>query len=102
MEAALKRTMAMDQMALLEVEIREAMVYGAPPEMGALWSKTNDMRDVIAAEQEQARKKRDAESWQRKEQERLKQEKATYLIISILFLAYLWILVVFLSKIGKA
>jgi hypothetical protein len=102
MEAALKRTMAMDQMALLEVEIREAMVYGAPPEMGALWSKTNDMRDVIAAEQEQARKKRDAESWLRKEQERLKQEKATYLIISILFLAYLWMLIVFLSKIGKA
>jgi hypothetical protein len=44
MEAALKRIMAMDQMAALEVEIREAMVYGAPPEMGALYSKTFEMK----------------------------------------------------------
>jgi len=102
MEAALKRTMAMDQMALLEVEIRECMVYGAPKEMGALWSKTNAMRDVIAAEQEKARKKRDADSWLRKEQERLQREKVTYLVISILFLLYLWILILFLGKIGKA
>jgi hypothetical protein len=101
MEAALKRTMAMDQMALLEVEIREAMVYQAPPEMGALWSKTNAMRDVIAAEQQKARKKRDAESWLRKEQERLQQEKVAYLVISILFLLYLWMLILFLGKIGK-
>ncbi|CAB5212601.1 hypothetical protein UFOVP188_34 [uncultured Caudovirales phage] len=101
MEAALKRTMAMDQMALLEVEIREAMVYQAPPEMGALWSKTNAMRDVIAAEQQKARKKRDAEAWLRKEQERLQREKVTYLVISILFLLYLWMLILFLGKIGK-
>jgi len=101
MEAALKRTMAMDQMALLEVEIREAMVYQAPPEMGALWSKTNAMRDVIAAEKQKARKKRDAESWLRKEQERLQQEKVAYLVISILFLLYLWMLILFLGKIGK-
>ena len=102
MEAALKRTMAMDQMALLEVEIREAMVYQAPPEMGALWSKTHAMRTVIEEEQTKARKKRDAESWLRKEQERLQREKATYLIISILFLTYLWMLILFLGKIGKA
>jgi len=102
MEAALKRTMAMDQMALLETEIREAMVYQAPPEMGALWSKTHAMKAVIEEEQAKARKKRDAEAWLRKEQERLQREKVTYLIISILFLLYLWILIVFLSKIGKA
>ena len=101
MEAALKRTMAMDQMALLEVEIREAMVYGAPPEMGALWSKTHAMREIIEEEQAKARKKRDAESWLRKEKKRLQQEKATYLIISILFLVYLWLLMMFLSRIGK-
>jgi hypothetical protein len=83
------------------VEIREAMVYQAPPEMGALWSKTNAMRDVIAAEQEKARKKRDADSWLRKEQERLQREKVTYLVISILFLLYLWMLILFLGKIGK-
>jgi hypothetical protein len=54
MEAALKRVMAQDQMALLETEIREAMVYGAPKEMGALYSKVFDMRDVIKVEQDKA------------------------------------------------
>jgi hypothetical protein len=65
MEAALKRLMVQDQFTALEVEIREAMVYGAPKEMGALYSRTFEMRDVIKAEQDKARKKRDDESWQR-------------------------------------
>ena len=102
MEAALKRVMAQQEMDALVIQIRECMVYQSPPEMGALYSSVFDTRELIEAEQEKARKKRDAESWLRKEQERLQQEKVTYLIISILFLAYLWILIVFLGKIGKA
>lgn len=102
MEAALKRVMAQQEMEALVIQIRECMVYQSPPEMGALYSSVFDTRELIEAEQEKARKKRDAESWLRKEQERLQQEKVTYLIISILFLLYLWILIVFLGKIGKA
>ena len=102
MEAALKRVMAQDQMAALEVEIREAMVYGAPKEMGALYSKTFEMRDVIKEEQDKARKKKDNESWQRKEEERLLREKQAYLLATILFLLYMWLLVGVLVKIGKA
>jgi hypothetical protein len=101
MEAALKRVMAQDQMAALEVEIREAMVYGAPKEMGALYSKVFDMRDTIKAEQDKARKKRDDDSWQRKEKERLTSEKQAYLIATFLFLLYLWLLLGLLSRIGK-
>jgi hypothetical protein len=101
MEAALKRVMAQDQMAALEVEIREAMVYGAPKEMGALYSKVFDMRDVIKEEQDKARKKRDDESWQRKERERLLKEKQAYLLATFLFLLYMWLLLGLLSKIGK-
>lgn len=101
MEAALKRVMAQDQMAALEVEIREAMVYGAPKEMGALYSRTFEMRDVIKEEQDKARKKRDNESWQRKEEERLTKEKQAYLIATTLFLLYMWLLLGLLSKIGK-
>jgi hypothetical protein len=101
MEAALKRVMAQDQMAALEVEIREAMVYGAPKEMGALYSKVFDMRDTIKAEQDKARKKRDDDSWQRKEKERLTSEKQAYLIATFLFLLYLWLLLNLLSRIGK-
>jgi hypothetical protein len=101
MEAALKRVMAQDQMAALEVEIREAMVYGAPKEMGALYSKVFEMRDVIKAEQDKARKKRDDDSWQRKEKERLTSEKQAYLLATFLFLLYMWLLLGLLSRIGK-
>jgi hypothetical protein len=101
MEAALKRIMAQDQMAALEVEIREAMVYGAPKEMGALYSKVFDMRDVIKTEQDKARKKRDGDSWQRKERQRLLNERQAYLLATILFLLYIWLLLGLLNKIGK-
>ena len=101
MEAALKRVMAQDQMAALEVEIREAMVYQAPPEMGALYSKVFEMRDVIQQEQDKARKKRDEESWHRKEEDRLLRERQTYLILTFLFLLYMWLLIGILSRIGK-
>jgi hypothetical protein len=101
MEAALKRVMAQDQMVALEVEIREAMVYGAPKEMGALYSKVFDMRDVIKVEQDKARKKRDDESWQRKEKERLLKEKQAYLLATFLFLLYMWLLLGLLNRIGK-
>jgi len=100
MEAALKRVMAQDQMALLETEIREAMVYGAPKEMGALYSKVFDMRDVIKVEQDKARKKRDDESWQRREEERLLRERQAYLLAAFLFLLYMWLLLSLLSRIG--
>jgi hypothetical protein len=100
MEAALRRLMAQDQMALLETEIREAMVYGAPKEMGALYSRTFEMRDIIKAEQDKARKKRDDESWQRKEKERLLNEKQAYLLVAILGLLYIWMLLGLLSKTG--
>ena len=100
MEAALHRIMAQDQMAALEVEIREAMVYGAPKEMGALYSRTFQMRDVIKAEQDKARKKRDDESWQRKERERLLRERQAYLLVTFLCLLYLWLLLSLLNKTG--
>jgi len=101
MEAALKRVMAQDQMAALEVTIRETMVYQSPPEMGAMYSKVFEMRDVIKAEQDKARKKRDDDSWQRKERERLTSEKQAYLLATFLFLLYMWLLLSLLNKIGK-
>ena len=101
MESALQRVLIQDRLAQLEIEIREAMIYNTPPEMGALWSKTLKMRDVIKLEQNKARKKRDEDAWLRKERERLHQEKLAYLIVTTLFLLYLWMLLVVLSKIGK-
>lgn len=101
MEEALNRVLAQQEMERLVVQIRECMVYQSPPEMGALYSEVFSMRDIIAGEQEKARKKRDAESWLRKERERLLAEKQAYLLVAFLFLLYLWMLIGLVSKIGK-
>ena len=105
MEAALKRVMAQDQMAALEVTIRETMVYQSPPEMGALYSKVFEMRDVIAAEQESARLKQEAknrrEAWQHREEERNLQAKLAAVVATFTFLLYLWLWLRFVSQWGK-
>ena len=101
MEAALQRVLAQQQMAELVVTVRETMVYQSPPELGALYSKVFEMRDVIKAEQDKARKKRDDQSWQRKEEERLLRERQAYLLATFLFLLYMWLLLGLLYRIGK-
>ena len=102
MEEALNRVLAQQEMERLVVQIRECMVYQSPPEMGALYSEVFSMRDIIAAEQAKARKMRDAESWLRKERERLLAEKQAYLLVTFLFLIYLWMVIGLVSKIGRA
>jgi len=105
MEAALKRVMAQDQMAALEVTIRETMVYQSPPEMGALYSKVFDMRSVIQEEQDKARLKEEAQErykqWQRREAKRNFRAKSAYLVVTFIFLLYLWLWLLFLSRLGK-
>ena len=102
MEAALKRVMAAQEMERLVVQIRECLVYSAPPEMGALYSSVNSMRDKIEEEQTQARLKQEAikrqELWQRKEEERNFQLKLAYLAVTTLFLLYLWAWLLFVSQ----
>jgi hypothetical protein len=102
MEEALNRVLAQQEMERLVVQIRECMVYQSPPEMGALYSEVFSMRDIIAGEQEKARKMRDAETWQRKEKERLLHERQVYLLVTTLCLLYTWLLIGFISKIGRA
>ena len=105
MEAALKRVMAMDQMAELEKTIRETMVYQSPPEMGAIYSKTFEMRDIIKEEQENARLKEEAKerykAWQRQEAKRDFRAKSAYLAATLILLLYLWMWFLFVSQLGK-
>ena len=102
MEAALQRVMAQQQMAELIVTVRETMVYQSPPEMGALYSKVFEMREVIGQEQEQARLKQEAQQrykqWQRQEAKRNFQAKSVYLVVTAIFLLYLWLWLLLLSR----
>jgi len=88
--------MAQDQMAALEKTIRETMVYQSPPEMGALYSKVFEMRDIIGAEQEAARlvqeKRERIKRWQRQVTEQDRQRKLVYSLMTLVLIGYLWIL----------
>lgn len=105
MEAALKRVMAQQEMDRLVIQIRECLVYSAPPEMGALYSSVYDMKDKIEEEQTQARLKEEAlkrqEQWLRKEEERNLQAKLGAVTVTFIFLLYLWLWFVFVSHWGK-
>ena len=102
MEAALKRVMALDQMAELEVTIRETMVYQSPPEMGALYSKVFKMRDTIKKEQEGARKDQEAKErykqWRRREARRQFLLKEMYLAGTAVLILYIWMWFLFIKK----
>ena len=105
MEAALQRVLAQQQMAELIVTVRETMVYQSPPEMGALYSKVFEMRDVIATEQEAARLAQEAkkrqDAWQHRQEERNLQAKLAAVVGTSIFLLYLWLWLLFVSQWGK-
>ena len=102
MEAALNRVMAQDQMAALEVTIRETMVYQSPPEMGALYSKVFEMRDVIKGEQEQARLAEEAKArykrWQQRQRATKRHNRMLYLTATALCLIYLYLWFLILTQ----
>jgi hypothetical protein len=89
--------MAMDQMAALEVTIRETMVYQSPPEMGALYSKVFEMRDVIQEEQEKARLAEEAREryklWRQHQRKGKLQLRIAVLLAALFLVGYLhlWI-----------
>jgi len=102
MESALQRVMAQQQMAELIVTVRETMVYQSPPEMGALYSKVFEMRETIGQEQEQARLKQEKQQrykqWQRQEAKRNFQAKSVYLVVTTIFLLYLWAFLLLVNR----
>lgn len=72
---ALKRILIRQKLQAMHVEIREQMVYHSPPELGALWSQFEDMRNQIEGEQAEARAKQEREDEiARREKEMLMEE----------------------------
>lgn len=51
---ALRRIIITTRLDAMLTEIRETMVYRAPPELGALWGKFEEMWQTIVAEQDEA------------------------------------------------
>lgn len=93
---ALRRIMIRNKLLAMQVELREQMVYHSPPELGALWSQFEEMREQIEEEQRLAREKQAREDAALlKEKELLMREVAEksidagVAIIGLLFLGWL-------------
>lgn len=75
---ALRRILIRQKLQSMHVEIREQMVYHSPPELGALWSQFEDMRNQIESEQAEARAKQEREDEiARREREAMMEEVRT-------------------------
>ena len=102
MEAAIKRVRAQDQMDQLVVTIREAMTWNAPPELGALYSKVFEMREIVGAEQEAARLAQEAiakrKRWQRQQMEADLNLKIGASLLTLALIGYLWLWLLWLKQ----
>lgn len=93
---ALKRIMIRNKLLAMQVELREQMVYHSPPELGALWSQFEEMREQIEEEQRIAREKqaredmilqRDREAL--REEIRVKSMDAAIALVGLIFLGWM-------------
>jgi len=95
---ALQRIMVRNKLLAMQVELREQMVYHSPPELGALWSQFEAMREQIEEEQRVAREKQAREDMilQREhealmEEIRVKSMDAAIALVGLIFLGWmLW------------
>jgi len=93
---ALKRILVRQKLLAMQVELREQMVYHSPPELGALWTQFEEMREQIEEEQRIAREKQAREDAAlMREKEHLMHEVAEksidagVAIVGLLFLGWL-------------
>lgn len=102
MEAAIKRVRAQDQMDQLVVTIREAMTWNAPAELGALYSKVFEMREIVGAEQEAARLAQESiakrKRWQRQQREADLNLKIGASLLTLALIGYLWLWLLWLKQ----
>jgi hypothetical protein len=91
---ALNRVIIRSRLDAMIVELRETMVYKAPPELGDLWTKYEKMWKQIVIEQDEAHKRETAriqiDAAQRRRAARIRQEYVTWLG-AILFVV-MWLL----------
>jgi len=104
MQTAMNRIMCQQEVAKLEVTIRELMVYQTPG-LADLYTQTYEMRGVIQEQQEKARLAKEAQErqtqWQRRQEERNLQAKLAAVVVTFIFLLYLWLWLALLNRWGK-
>jgi hypothetical protein len=97
-QEAFNRIMAQKEMQKLETELREMLVYQAPPQLGAIWSEFEVMRDRIKAEraevQRQELQKQRVAQWRRERIKRkIKEQLTSILAVLFIMLWFLWLMI---------
>lgn len=100
MQTAMNRIMCQQEMAKLDTTIREIMVYQTPG-LADLYTQTYAMRGVIREQQESARLAERQTQWQRRQEERNLQAKLAAVVVTSIFLLYLWLWLALLNRWGK-
>jgi hypothetical protein len=97
-QEAFNRILAQKEMIRLETELREMLVYQAPPQLGAVWSEFEVMRDRVKAERAEAQRqevlKHQAAAWRRASLKRKIKDQLTS-IVAVLFITlwFLWLMI---------
>lgn len=93
---ALNRVIIRARLDAMLVELRETMVFRAPPELGDLWTKYEKMWKQIVTEQDEAHRREAArlqqERWNRRRVIRRRWEYATW--FGAIFFVVVWLLAV--------
>jgi len=95
---ALRRIIITARLDAMLVEIRETMIYRAPPELGSLWGKFETMWKRIVAEQEAAHveelKQDRVAKWRRERIKRKIKEQLTS-VVAVLFIMlwFIWVMI---------
>ena len=101
---ALMRVIVRSRLDAMLAELRETMVYKAPPELGALWTKYEAMWKQIVVEQDEAHKRETAkmqiEAAQRRRLARKRKEEAVW-VGAILFVVAWYVGVLLLLRMSQ-
>ena len=101
---ALNRVIIRARLDAMLVELRETMVYKAPPELGDLWGKYEKMWQKIVVEQDEAHKRETAkmqiEAAQRRRLARKRKEEAVW-VGAILFVVAWYVGVMVMLRLSQ-
>ena len=101
---ALMRVIVRSRLDAMLAELRETMVYKAPPELGALWTKYEAMWKQIVIEQDQAHKRETAkmqiEAARQRRLRRKRKEEAVW-VGAILFVVAWYVGVLLLLRLSQ-
>ena len=97
-QEAFNRVLAQKEMLRLETELREMLVYSAPPELGAVWSEFEVMREKIKAEraeiQRQEIQRQQVTKWRRaKIRKQIQNQLTSIFAVLFVILWFLWLMI---------